>query len=149
MSTILGSPYSRGKADVVGSYKLVGAENGAATQIEEGLVVGLSGDSEHVAVGGTFGVVGRGNGKISVAVVRSGEKVWCQADTNIGTPAIGAAVFVTPAGKISDTDNSNANSATAATFASTEVRDNGVTINIKGKEAYNRKCVCINMLGGL
>lgn len=149
MAIVLGSPYTRGKSDVVGSYKLVGADNGTATQIEEGLIVGLSGDSEHVAIGGHLGVVGRGNGKESVAVVESGKRVWAQADASIGTPAIGATVFVTPAGKVSDTDNSNENEATAATFASVEVRDDGVTTNIKGKEAYNRKCVCINMLGGM
>ncbi|MBE6457576.1 MAG: hypothetical protein E7011_02090 [Alphaproteobacteria bacterium] len=151
MATVLGSPERRGKSDVVGSYKLQGAETGNATQVEEGLFVGLSGDKEHVSVnaGTPIGVTGKGHGNVSVAVVESGKTVWVQADSAIGTPVIGKQVFVTPAGQASDTDNSSANTAVAATFASAEVRDDGVTTNIKGKWAYNRKCVCINFLGGL
>lgn len=151
MGTLLGSPYKRGKADIVGTYKLAGAESGTANQLEEGIVVSLSDDSEHVAVGGTpLGVTGAGRGKVSVAVVEAAEKVWAQADNNIGTPVVGANVFVTPAGKIIDTAGDNSeNAAIAGVFASAEVRNDGVVTNIKGAEAYNRKCVCISFLGGM
>lgn len=156
MATLMGTPENYGNGRVAGSYKLVGAEAGTATRIEEGLVVGFSGDSEHVAVGAgsPIGVTGKGHGDISVTVAESGKKIWAQADTNIGTPVVGAAVFVTAAGKIIDVNQSGTgdsavtHTATAATFASTEVRNDGVVANLKGKPQYDRKCVCIN-LGGM
>lgn len=156
MATLLGSPENYGAGRVAGSYKLVGAEKGTATALEEGLVVGFTEDSEHVAVnaGSPIGVTGKGHGNVSVAVAESGKKIWVQADTNIGTPVVGATVFVTSAGKVIDVDKTGSgdtavsHTATAATFASSEIRNDGVVTNIRGKMYYDRKCVCIN-LGGM
>ena len=150
MATLLGSPHKCGKSNMVESFKYVGAETGTATQLQEGLAVGLSGDSEHVAVGGTpKAITAAGHGKISVAGVVNGENVWAQADAGLTAPTIGGQVFITPAGKVSDTDNDGANTATNAVFSSTEVRTDGVSTNIKGQEVYNLRCACISFLGGL
>lgn len=156
MSTVMGSPENYGDGRVAGSYKLVGAEQGTATPLEEGLVVGFSSDSEHVAInaGSPIGVTGKGHSNVSVAVAESGKKIWVQADSNIGTPVVGATVFVTAAGKVIDVDKTGdgatavSHTATAATFASTEIREDGIVTNIRGKLYNDRKCACIN-LGGM
>ena len=139
MATLLGTPYERGKSDVVVS-RLVDAP------IEEGKVVFDAGKGKVAPMedGKTpFGVMGQ-NEVVGASVVLSGLGVWVQASEDC-VPVVGAQVYVTNDGLV--TSVADGNVATACAFASDEVKENGVVENVTPK-AYNKKCVKINMLEG-
>lgn len=137
--TMLGTPYERGKSDVIVS-RLVDAP------IEEGLIVADTGDKkvELFADGKLpFGVMGQ-NEIVGASVVVAGLRVWAQADDDC-VPAMGAQVFITPEGKVASAEDGNVG--VNATFANEEVRDNGEVTNTAEK-SKTKKCVCINFVGG-
>lgn len=139
MATLLGTPYERGKSDVVVS-RLVDAP------IEEGKVVFDAGKGKVAPMenGKTpFGVMGQ-NEVVGASVVLSGLGVWALASEDC-VPVVGGQVHVTDDGLI--TSVAGDNTATACAFASEEVRENGVVENVTPK-AYNKRCVKINMLEG-
>lgn len=135
MATLLGTPYERGKSDVIVSRKV-------DAPIEEGLFVADAGEGK-VAVNGEtpFGIMGQ-NEIVGCSVVVAGLKVYVQADAGCN-PTVGGQVHVTAEGKVSHEGGTAIN----ATFAEGECKENGVTDNTAVK-ATNRKCVAINMVGG-
>lgn len=139
MATLLGTPYERGKSDVVVSRKV-------DAPIEEGLFVADAGEGKVKAFAGVdtpFGVMGQ-NEIVGCSVVVAGLKVYVQAD-DACTPTIGKQVFVTAEGKATHAEESN--TGLKAEFAEGACKENGVTDNTATK-ATNRKCVAINFVGG-
>lgn len=139
MATLLGTPYERGKSDVIVS-RLVDAP------IEEGLIVADAGGGKVEAFksGSTpYGVMGQ-NEVVGCSVVVAGLKVYVQADDGC-TPKVGSQVFVTAEGKVTHEEGSN--TGLKAEFAEDALRENGVTDNTATK-AQDRKCVAINFVGG-
>lgn len=135
MATLLGTPYERGKSDVIVSRKV-------DAPIEEGLFVADAGEGKVAVNGGTpFGIMGQ-NEIVGCSVVVAGLKVYAQADAGC-EPTVGGQVHVTAEGKVSHEDGTPIN----ATFAEGAVKENGVTDNTATK-ATNRRCVAINMVGG-
>lgn len=135
MATLLGTPYERGKSDVIVSRKV-------DAPIEEGLFVADAGEGK-VAVNGEtpFGIMGQ-NEIVGCSVVVAGLKVYVQADAGCN-PTVGGQVHVTAEGKVSHEGGTAIN----ATFAEGKCKENGVTDNTAVK-ATNRRCVAINMVGG-
>lgn len=135
MATLLGTPYERGKSDVIVSRKV-------DAPIEEGLFVADAGEGK-VAVNGKppFGIMGQ-NEIVGCSVVVAGLKVYVQADASCN-PTVGGQVYVTAEGKVSHEGGTAIN----ATFAEGAYKENGVTDNTAVK-ATNRRCVAINMVGG-
>lgn len=141
MATLLGTPYERGKSDVIVS-RLVDAP------IAEGLIVADAGNGKVEAfdTGKTpYGVMGQ-NEVVGCSVVLSGLKVYVQADDDC-TPTIGAQVFVTSEGKVTHDDADGANTGLKAEFAEASLRENGVVDNTAVKSSTT-KCVAINFVGG-
>lgn len=139
MATLLGTPYERGKSDVIVS-RLVDAP------IEEGLIVADAGEGKVKAFEGgntPFGVMGQ-NEIVGCSVVVAGLKVYVQADEGC-SPTVGKQVFVTAEGKVTHEEGDN--TGLKAEFAEGALKDNGVTDNTAVK-AQNRKCVAINFVGG-
>lgn len=135
MATLLGTPYERGKSDVIVSRKV-------DAPIEEGLFVADAGEGK-VAVNSEppFGIMGQ-NEIVGCSVVVAGLKVYVQADVGC-KPTVGGQVHVTAEGKVSHEGGTAIN----ATFAEDACKENGVTDNTAVK-ATNRRCVAINMVGG-
>lgn len=139
MATLLGTPYERGKSDVIVS-RLVDAP------IEEGLIVADAGEGRVKAFEGgntPFGVMGQ-NEIVGCSVVVAGLKVYVQADEDC-SPAVGGQVFVTAEGKVTNAEEGN--TGLKAEFAEGALKENGVTDNTATK-ATDRKCVAINFVGG-
>lgn len=137
MATLLGTPYERGKSDVIVSRKV-------DAPIEEGLIVADAGNGKVKAFAGgdtPLGIMGQ-NEIVGCSVVLAGLKVYVQAD-DACTPTVGGQVHVTAEGKVSHEGGTAIN----ATFAEGAVKENGVTDNTATK-ATNRRCVAINMVGG-
>lgn len=135
MATLLGTPYERGKSDVIVSRRV-------DAPIEEGLIVADAGEGKVAVNGGTpFGIMGQ-NEIVGCSVVVAGMKVYAQADAGC-EPTVGGQVHVTAEGKVSHEGGTAIN----ATFAEGACKENGVTDNTAVK-ATNRRCVAINMVGG-
>ena len=135
MATLMGTPYERGKSDVIVSRRV-------DAPIEEGLIVADAGEGKVAVNGGTpFGIMGQ-NEIVGCSVVVAGLKVYAQADAGC-EPTVGGQVYVTAEGKVSHEGGTPIN----ATFAEGAVKENGVTDNTATK-ATNRRCVAINMVGG-
>ena len=143
MGTLMGTPYERGKSDVIVS-RLV------ASPIEEGLIVADKSKTEVEAMGSgkvPAGVMGQ-NEVVGCSVVQAGLRVYAQADDGC-TPTVGAQVYVIPAtGKVTHTDNSSANIGINATFAEGALKTDGISENTSTKSS-TKKCVAINFVGGL
>lgn len=139
MATLLGTPYERGKSDVIIS-RLVDAP------IQEGLIVADAGDGKVKPFEGgatPLGVMGQ-NEIVGCSVVIAGLKVYVQAD-DACAPVIGGQVFVTAEGKVTNAEEGN--TGLKAEFAEGALKENGVTDNTATK-AQNLKCVAINFVGG-
>lgn len=143
MGTLLGTPYERGKSDVIVSRKV-------ASAIEEGLFVADKTKDEVEAMGASkvpAGVMGQ-NEIVGCSVVKAGLRVYVQADDGC-TPTVGAQVYVIPTtGKATHTDNSGANIGVNAVFAEGALKTNGISENTSTKST-SKKCVAINFVGGL
>lgn len=144
MGTLLGTPYERGKSEIIVSRKV-------AAPIEEGLVVADkgAGEVEAFATGKTpYGIMGQKE-VVGCSVVMAGLQVYMQAD-DACVPTIGGQVFITAAGKASHEEGAAEPKAVGinAVFASATVKEDGITENTATK-AYNRKCVLIDFVGGM
>lgn len=139
--TLLGTPYERGKSDVIVS-RLV------ASPIEEGLFVADKSKTEVEAMASgkvPAGVMGQ-NEIVGCSVVKAGLRVYVQADDGC-TPTVGAQVYVTTAGKATHS-NATGNVGVNATFVEGALKTDGIVDNTTTK-ATNKKCVAINFVGGL
>lgn len=140
MATLMGTPYERGKSDVIVSRRI-------DAPVAEGLVVADAGDGKVKAYTGAetpFGIMGQ-NEIVGCSVVTAGLKVYAQADEGC-TPTVGGAVYVTTAGKV--THDSSGTKLVNAEFAEKACKENGVIDNISAK-SMTQKCVAINFVGGL
>lgn len=115
MAKLLGTPYERGKSDVIVSRRPTGG-----VAIQEGLFV-KQGNEGFVSLANAsssapaWGVMGQQEA-IAAGILLSGMKVAVQLDDSI-TPAVGSIVYVSAVtNKATNTANSAANPATAATF---------------------------------
>jgi len=143
MGTLLGTPYERGKSDVIVSRKV-------ASAIEEGLFVADKSKTEVEAMGSgktPAGVMGQ-NEIVGCSVVKAGMRVYVQAD-DACEPTVGGQVYVIPtSGKATHTDGSGANVGVNAVFTEASLKSDGISENTATK-AYNKKCVAIDFVGGL
>lgn len=114
----LATPYTRGKSDVIENF----APNGG-TAVAEGVAVALQNDGtvKAVAVASdiVLGVAGVLEPSKKQSVVRSGLDVYVKLDA-AANPTVGAAVYVTPAGLFTQTEDSNI--AVNAVFKSGKVK---------------------------
>jgi len=146
MAKILGTPYERGKSDVVISRKPTGA-----VALEEGLFVkqGVEGFVSLANAGGSaapFAVMGQQEA-IAAGVLLSGLKVAVQLDDAI-TPTAGQIVYCSAVtNKATNTDNAAANPGTAATFTGV-IGVDGRSDNTATKSTTKRWAE-INMSNGL
>lgn len=141
MGTLLGTPYERGKSDVIVS-RLV------ESPIEEGLFVTETDEKTAAAMSASAtprGVMGQ-NEIVGCSVVKAGLRVWVQL-THSDTPAAGDPVYVDPATGKATTESTDM-IAVNAVFASDEVRTDGITENT-GTKAYDVECALIDFVGGL
>lgn len=117
----LGTPYKRGKSDVIDNF----APNGAAAA-GEGLAVCKAADGTVKAVSAltdiVLGVAGVLEPSKRQSVVRTGLEVYVQLDSGV-SPSEGEAVYVTAAGKFTNAAKAgeNNNIAVNALFASGKV----------------------------
>lgn len=142
MGTLLGTPYERGKSEIIVSRKV-------AAPIEEGLVVADkgAGEVEAFATGKTpYGIMGQ-NEVVGCSVVMAGLQTYIQAD-DACTPTVGGQVFITAAGKATHEAGEDNAVGINAVFAAGALKEDGITTNTATK-AYNRKCVLIDFVGGM
>lgn len=146
MAKLLGTPYETGKSDIVVSRRPTGG-----TALEEGLFVkqGAEGYVSLANAGSSapaWGVMGQQEG-VACGVCLAGLKVAVQLDDSI-TPDAGDIVYVSAVtNKATDTDNSAANPATAATFTGV-IGTDGRSDNTTTKKTTVRWAE-INMPNGL
>ncbi len=146
MAKLLGTPYERGKSDVVVSRRPTGG-----TPIEEGLFVkqgaeGFVSLANASSSAPAWGVMGQQEA-VAAGVVLSGMKVAVQLTDSI-TPTAGQTVYVNAANnKATNTANSGANPATAATF--TGVIGTDGEMKNTGSGVKNKPWAEINMPNGL
>ncbi len=146
MAKLLGTPYERGKSDVVVSRRPTGG-----TALEEGLFVkqgaeGFVSLANASSSAPAWGVMGQQEA-IACGVVLSGMKVAVQLDDSI-TPTAGQTVYCSAVtNKATNTANSGANPATAATFTGNN-GDDGKSDNTATKKTTVRWAE-INMPNGL
>lgn len=146
MAKLLGTPYETGKSDLVVSRRPTGG-----TALEEGLFV-KQGVESYVSLANAsasapaWGVMGQQE-TVACGVVIAGLKVAVQLDDSI-TPDAGDVVYVSAVtNKATDTDNSAANPATAATFTGV-IGTDGRSDNTATKKTTVRWAE-INMPNGL
>lgn len=146
MAKLLATPYERGKSDLIVSRKPTGG-----TALEEGLFVkqgveGFVSLANASSSAPAWGVMGQQEA-VACAVVLAGLKVAVQLDDSI-TPAAGATVYVSAVtNKATNTSNSDANPATAATFTGV-IGTDGRSDNTSTKKTTVRWAE-INMQNGL
>jgi len=146
MAKLLGTPYERGKSDIIVSRRPT-----AGTVIEEGLFVKQGAESfVSLANAGSaaapFGIMGQQE-SVACGVVISGLKVAVQLDDSI-TPAAGEIVYVSAVtNKATNTSNSAANPATAATFTGVIGTDGKMQNTIPNSSS--KRWAEINMPNGL
>lgn len=146
MAKLLGTPYERGKSDIVVSRKPT-----SGTALEEGLFVkqgveGFVSLANASAAAPAWGVMGQQEA-VACAVVLAGLKVAVQLDDAI-TPTAGQTVYVSAVtNKATNTDNSAANYGTAATFTGV-IGTDGRSDNTATKKTTVRWAE-INMQNGL
>jgi len=146
MAKLLGTAYETGKSDVVISRKPTGG-----TALEEGLFVkqgaeGFVSLANLSASAAPFGVMGQQE-TVAAGVLISGMKVAVQLDDAI-TPAAGEVVYCSAVtNKATNTSNTGANPATAATFTGV-IGTDGRSDNTATKKTTVRWAE-VNMANGL
>lgn len=147
MATLLGTPYKRGKSDVINAYDL------PATFIEEGLAVVETSNTTIAVFDGTngvpCGVMGHTEHR-GASAVKAGQEVAVQLDSDVASISAGDSVYVTPDGQFSNTDNSSANTQVNAIW----VKIDGAFIHTDGKVSgasarNNQSCAYISFVGGM
>jgi len=146
MAKLLGTAYETGKSDSVISRRPTGG-----TALEEGLFI-KQGEEGYVSLANAsssaapFGVMGQQE-TVACGVIISGMKVAVQLDDSI-TPSVGQVVYCSAVtNKATNTSNSAANPATAATFTGvigTDGKMQNVTPN-----STTKRWAEINMPNGL
>lgn len=143
---LLGTPYEKGNSTCIVSRKPT-----SGTALEEGLFVkqgveGFVSLANASAAAPAWGVMGQQEA-VACAVVLSGLKVKVQLDDSI-TPTAGQPVYVSAVtNKATNTDNSEANYITAATFTGV-IGTDGESKNTSTKSSTKRWAE-INMPNGL
>lgn len=147
MATLLGTPYKRGKSDVINAYEK------PETFIEEGLAVVETSNVTIAKATGSNGIVCGVMGHTEhkgASAVKAGQEVAVQLDSGVASISDGDSVYVTPNGQFSNTDNSSANTQVNAIF----VKVDGAYIHTDGKVSgasarSNQSCAFISFVGGL
>lgn len=155
MATLLGTPYKRGKSDIINAY------DRPETFIEEGLAVVETSNTTIKAFDGTkgfpCGVMGHTEHK-GASVIKAGQEVAVQLDDNVQAidPEL-EKVYVTSDGKFTndanpDGDGEPQNLQVNAIWVDTGdgeycVLENGI-VSGAGKRS-NQKCAFISFVGGL
>ena len=146
MAKLLGTAYESGKSDVVISRKPT-----SGTALEEGLFVkqgaeGFVSLANLAASAAPFGVMGQQE-SVACGVLISGMKVAVQLDDAI-TPTVGQVVYCSAVtNKATNTSNTGANPATAATFTGV-IGTDGRSDNTATKSTTKRWAE-VNMPNGL
>lgn len=147
MAKLLATAYETGKSDVVISRKPTGG-----TALQEGLFVkqaaeGFVSLANASASAAPFGVMAQQEA-VACGVRISGMKVAVQLDTGI-TPAAGEVVYCSAVtNKATNTSNSAANPATAATFTGV-IGTDGISDNVSGSTSTSVRWAEVNMPNGL
>lgn len=145
MATLLGTPYKRGKSDVINAY------DKPAEFIEEGLAVVETSNVTIAKYSGSNGVVCGVMGHTEhkgASAVKCGQEVAVQLVDDVQTIATTDSVYVTSAGKFTNVSTSNTQvNATWCKIDGAIIRDNGVVSGANKRE--NQKCAFISFVGGL
>ena len=145
MATLLGTPYKRGKSDVINAY------DRPETFIEEGLAVKKKKKKKNATFNGSNGIVCGVMGHTEhkgASAVKCGQEVAVQLDAGVESIAITDNVYVTSAGKFTNVASSNTQvNATWCNIDGAIIRENGVVSGASKRE--NQKCAFISFVGGL
>ena len=145
MATLLGTPYKRGKSDVINAY------DNPETFIEEGLCVVELTNTTIAKYNGSngipCGVMGHTEHK-GASAVKCGQEVAVQLASGVTSIAIIDSVYVTSGGKFTNvsTDNTQVNAIWCKVDGAV-VHDNG---KVSGASARsNQSCAFISFVGGM
>ena len=145
MATLLGTPYKRGKSDVINAYEK------PETFIEEGLCVVELTNTTIAKYNGSngipCGVMGHTEHK-GASAVKCGQEVAVQLDAGVESIAITDNVYVTSAGKFTNVASSNTQvNATWCNIDGAVVHSDG---KVSGASARsNQSCAFISFVGGM
>lgn len=150
MAHSLGTPYKRGQSDIIKAY------NRPTADIEEGLAITetnvvtikkFAGGAEIPA-----GVMG-GTELKGVSAVVAGLEVFCQLDDAVAAITANDKVYVTAAGKFTNTaktgeaNNTQVNARFVADENGTFIFNDGL-VTVGTNKRNNQKCVMISFAGG-
>lgn len=147
MATLLGTPYKRGKSDVINAY------DKPETFIEEGLAIVETSNTTIAKATGSNGIICGVMGHTEhkgASAVKAGQEVAVQLASGITSISAGDSVYVTADGKFSNSDGSSANTQVNAIW----VKVDGAFIHTDGKVSgasarSNQSCAFISFVGGL
>ena len=141
----MGTPYKRGKSDVINAY------DRPATYIEEGMTDDETSNVTIATFNGSNGIVCGVMGHTEhkgASAVKCGQEVAVQLDAGVESIAITDNVYVTSAGKFTNVASSNTQvNATWCNIDGAIIRENGVVSGASKRE--NQKCAFISFVGGL
>lgn len=145
MAHILGTPYKRGKSDVIQAY------NRPDTDIEEGVaIVETSNVTLKKFAGGNdvpVGVMG-GTEHKGVSAVLCGAEVFVQVASTVETIALTDKVYVTSTGVFTNVADQNTQiNATWVKCDGATIWEDGI-VNTGSAKRTNQKCACISFRGG-
>lgn len=147
MAHILGTPYKRGKSDIIQAY------NRPAQAIEEGLGVVETSNVDialHTGANGVcVGVMGGTEFKGASAVI-AGAEVYVQLANAVNTiNAASDSVYVGADGKFTNVAESNTQvNATWVSVDGATVWNDGI-VEAGANKRTNQKCACISFRGGM
>lgn len=146
MATLLGTPYKRGKSDIINAY------NRPAQDIEEGLAVVETTNVDIAKYNGTNGIVCGVMGHTEhkgASAVKAGQEVAVQLDTAVSEINPTDGVYVTAAGVFTNVESGNKQvNAIWCKIDDMFVRNDGiVTVGANARE--NVKCAFISFVGGM
>ena len=145
MAKLLGTPYKRGRSDVINAY------NKPETFIEEGLCVVETSNVDIATYTGSNGIpcgVMGGTEHRGASAVKAGQEVFVQLDASVSSISATDAVYVTSAGKF--TNASSGNTQVGAVWVSVDgafIHNDGRVSGASKRE--NQKCACISFVGGM
>ena len=145
MATLLGTPYKRGKSDVINAYEK------PATFIEEGLAVVETSNTTIATYNGSNGVICGVMGHTEhkgASAVKCGQEVAVQLASGIESISATDGVYVTSSGKFSNVSTSNTQ------VNAIWVKVDGAFIHADGKVSgasarANQSCAFISFVGGM
>lgn len=145
MATLLGTPYKRGRSDIINAY------DRPETFIEEGLAVVETSNVTIATYNGSNGIICGVMGHTEhkgASAVKAGQEVAVQLDSSVSSISATDGVYVTSAGKFTNVATSNTQ------VNATWVKVDGAYVHADGKVSgasarLNQSCAFISFVGGM